>query len=352
MGGDFGPSVTVPAVIDFLISHPDAAVYLYGREDDIRKRLGSRGGSFYQQVSDRLQIVHCEQSISADAVPSKVLRGKSRRESSMWKALQALSVGEVQACVSAGETGNLMAMSIKNLGTLPGIARPAICSPLPTRKGRSYILDLGANVDCSVIQLHQFATMATIMLKTMAGWEPSERGAVDLVDKQSTANICVKTGLPSVALLNVGIEDRKGNRVVREVADLLRSDQNINYVGFIEADSLYSGDVDIVVCDGFVGNVVLKTTEGVARLLIDFIRSESSGYGLARLQGLLVRPLMKRVLGFLDPCHYNGASLLGLRGTVVKSHGAADQTGFARALDIAFGEARNDVCKRLNECLS
>jgi phosphate acyltransferase len=312
MGGDQGPAATVPAVTAFLQTHPEARVVLYGSAQALSQVRPDRAG--------RLTLIECAQWVASGDRPAQALRHK--RDSSMWQALQAVAEGRADACVSAGDTGVLMAMGIAAVGTLQGIERPAICTLLPTVAGRVCLLDLGANVDCDAGQLHQFARMGAARLQAEGLGRP-----------------------PRVALLNVGVEAGKGNRVVKAAAELLGADPALDYQGFVEGDRLLQGSVDLVVCDGFVGNVALKSIEGVARLLLE--RLEAALRASPAWRRLAVGPLLAAALGFLDPAQYNGASLLGLRGVVVKSHGGADRKGFGHALGTALIEACGRLPQRI-----
>ena len=314
MGGDHGPAVTAPAVAAFLANHPDVRVRLFGERAALRALSGDRSG--------RLTLVECSQRVEREDRPAHALRHK--RDSSMWRALQAVAEGSADACVSAGDTGALMAMGMAVLGTLPGIERPALCAQIPAVSGRVCLLDLGANVDCDPEQLHQFARMGTALLQV---------GSSDR--------------LPRVALLNVGAEGGKGNRVVKAAAERLAADPSLHYQGFIEGDQLLLGQADLVVCDGFVGNVALKSIEGLARLLLGRLRESSGAW-----RRWAAQPLLAEAFGFLDPAQYNGASLLGLRGVVVKSHGGVDAAGFGYALDAALAEARGGLPERIAELLA
>ena len=313
MGGDFGPRVTVPATLEVLRQQPHLNVVLFGDESQIHDVLDSLA----PPSSDRLRIQHCEQSVTMDEKPSVALRCK--RASSMWRALQAVADGEARACVSAGNTGALMVMSLFQLGTLPGISRPAICTRVPTSRGYTHLLDLGANLECSARQLYEFALMSSL--------------AVATPDRPN----------PTVGLLNIGVEEIKGRQEILDAAQLLKGDPDIRYIGFVEGDALFTGVADIVVCDGFSGNVALKTGEGVAKMIQGLLRQTLSESWLARLGALLARPALKRLLQQVDPAHYNGASLLGLRGVVVKSHGGTTCQGFARALEVAISEVEKDL---------
>jgi glycerol-3-phosphate acyltransferase PlsX len=323
MGGDFGPRVTVPATLEILRSYPFLTVVLLGDSEQIQRYL-----SCVSDISvDRYRIHHCSEAIAMDEKPSSVLRNK--RDSSMWQALKLVADGEADACVSAGNTGALMAMSLLQLRTLPGISRPAICTKVPTAKGYTYLLDLGANVVCSAEQLYQFGMMAS--------------EAVSVIDQCSR---------PSVGLLNIGIEDIKGRQEILEAAELLKSDADINYVGFVEGDDIFKGVADIVVSDGFSGNIALKASEGVAVMLQGFLKQALSDSLLSRVGAWLARPALKKLQSAVDPAYYNGASLLGLKGVVVKSHGGATNKAFARALDVAVNEARRHVPSLIEERLA
>jgi glycerol-3-phosphate acyltransferase PlsX len=317
MGGDLGATATVPAVVDFLSGNPDVQLLLFGRESELREQLRDQRE---HASPGRLQLIDCPQRVESGDRPAHALRHK--RESSMWHALAAVAKGRASACVSAGETGTLMAMGTAVLGTLPGIERPAICTALPAVPGRVYLLDLGANVDCDGDKLHQFARMGVARLQ-VAG----------------------RLHAPRVALLNIGAEAGKGNRAVKAAAELLAADTTLNYVGFVEGDALLRGQADLVVCDGFVGNVALKAIEGAAWLLIEQLRA--AGRSRSWWRSWAARPLLESALGFLDPAQYNGASMLGLRGVVVKSHGSAGRAGFGHALTVALAEAQGGLPDRI-----
>jgi len=256
-----------------------------------------------------------------DESPALALRNK--KDSSMRVAVDLVKNGEAQACVSAGNTGALMAVSRFVLKTLPGIDRPAIIAALPSTQGSTYVLDLGANVDCGPEHLLQFAIMGATLV-----------AAVEHKDR------------PSVGLLNIGEEDIKGNEVVKRAAELLRQ-SDLNFIGNIEGDGIYRGEADVVVCDGFVGNVMLKASEGMVQMVRSYIREEFMRSALARLAGVIVMPALYAFRRRLDPRRFNGATLLGLRGIVVKSHGSADVFGFERAIERATEEVRNEVLHRL-----
>ncbi len=256
-----------------------------------------------------------------DEKPSQALRGKP--DSSMRVALGLVADGQAQACVSAGNTGALMALSRFVLKTLPGIDRPAMVAAIPTRAGHCHLLDLGANVDCTAENLYQFAVMGAVT---------AEAAGVDR---------------PRVALLNVGTEDIKGNQQVRQAAALLQQAQGLNYIGFVEGDGLYRGEADVVVCDGFVGNVLLKSSEGLATMITERIETLFTQGLLGRAAGLLALPVLRRLRGELAPARHNGASLLGLQGIVVKSHGAAGVDGLQSAIQRTVTQVRENLPQRL-----
>jgi len=317
MGGDHGPHVTVPAALSFQRSNADVDIVLVGLNDAIEAELRAHGA----RAGPRLRVHHASEVVLMDESPALALRNK--KDSSIRIAVDLVRSGEAHACVSAGNTGALMAMSRFVLKTLPGIDRPAIISALPTMRGSTYVLDLGANVDCGPEHLLQFGIMGATLV-----------GAVEHKDQ------------PSVGLLNIGEEDIKGNDAVKRAAELLR-DSGLNFIGNIEGDGIYRGEADVVVCDGFVGNVMLKASEGLAHMVRSFIRQEFMRSALTRLAGGIVMPVLHAFRKRLDPRRFNGATLLGLRGIVVKSHGSADVFGFERAIERAMEEVRNEVLHRL-----
>lgn len=318
MGGDFGPRCIVPACLDCLEDHPSLHLVLVGQASLIEELIAQRSGV----DRARLHVQHASEVISMDDGPAQALRSKP--DASMRVALDLVQQGRVQACVSAGNTGALMALSRFILKTLPGIDRPAIVTAIPTRTGSCHLLDLGANVDCSPEQLYQFAVMGSVAAQVLG------------------------TPSPRVALLNVGTELIKGNQQVKLAAQLLQEADTLNYTGFIEGDGLYRGEADVVVCDGFVGNIVLKSSEGLAKMIALRIEAVFKGGWAGRMIGLLALPLLKRVESQLTPAQYNGASLLGLQGIVVKSHGAAGHEGFKSAIRRALKEIEEDLPQRLS----
>jgi len=320
MGGDHGPRVTVPAALEFLRASSGVNCVLVGLDEAIRAELDARGAS----PGPRLRVHPAAEVVGMDEAPVQALRYK--KHSSMRLAINLVHHGEAHACVSAGNTGALMAMSRFVLKTLPGIDRPAIASVLPNmRDSYTYVLDLGANVDCTPEQLMQFGVMGAMLV---AALEHQER--------------------PAVGLLNIGVEDIKGNETVKLAADLLR-DSGLNFVGNVEGDDIYKGTADVVVCDGFVGNAVLKASEGVAQMMTAALKQEFTRNPLRKLAALLSMPVLKAFKQRMDHRRYNGASLLGLRGIVIKSHGSADAFAFGQALRRAEEEVRNDVVQRITQ---
>lgn len=317
MGGDHGPKITVPAALAYLDSHPGDRLILVGQSDPIGAEL--RRARVAQ--SERLNVRHAAEVIAMDEPPRQALRNK--KDSSMRIAANLVKSGAADAFVSAGNTGALMAISRFVLKTLPGIDRPAIASVLPTMKGNTYMLDLGANVDCTPEHLLQFAVMGASLV---AAVEHKER--------------------PTIALLNIGEEAIKGNEVVKQAADLLRA-SGLNFIGNVEGDGIYRGEADVIVCDGFVGNVALKTSEGLAQMLGSFLREEFTRSIFAKLSALVALPVIARFRRRVDHRRYNGATFVGLRGIVVKSHGSADSYAFQRALERAAEEARHGVLARI-----
>ena len=314
IGGDHGPSVTVPAAIGALQDDPQLHLILVGDQAILQHAVQQYTGS---EIIDRLNIHHASQRVEMDELPSQALRGK--KDSSMRVALNLVKDGTAAACVSAGNTGALMATARYVLKTLSGIDRPAIISALPTIRGHTHMLDLGANVDSCADHLFQFAVMGSILTR-----------AVDNIEH------------PTVGLLNIGEEEIKGNERIKEAGRLL-SASDINYVGFIEGDDIYKGTVDVVVCDGFDGNVALKTSEGLARMVSHYLKQEFMRTPLTRLAGLIARPVLKAFRDRIDPARYNGASLVGLNGIVIKSHGSADADSFRTAIREAAIEVHKNV---------
>lgn len=377
MGGDFGPSVVVPAALETLAKHSNITLILVGNEAAIETQL-LRSGLSKTSIPSNLKIKATSQVIEMGEPPAIALRNK--RDSSMRIAIDLVKEGTASACVSAGNTGALMAIARFVLKTLPGIDRPAIVYSLPALKGHTHVLDLGANVDCTAEDLFQFAVMGSVLVT-----------AVDNIPH------------PKVGLLNVGSEAIKGSEAVKRAAKLLSatvrpssvasalsdgtsagassagaasasassegstveattpSEDNhpsvvpaidtrtLNYIGFVEGDDIYKGTADVVVCDGFVGNVALKTSEGLIRLLLTAIKQEFSRTWYARFVGLFALPVLGMIKKRFDPNRHNGASLLGLRGTVIKSHGGADQKAFERAINVAILEVEKNIPELIKE---
>ncbi|OZB75418.1 MAG: phosphate acyltransferase [Halothiobacillus sp. 14-55-98] len=321
MGGDHGPVVTLAAAAQFLRVHPSVALLLVGDETLVRSQMSAHG----LVEGEHIQVVHAPEVVEMAESPAVALRTK--KKSSMRVAVDCVRDGSAQAAVSAGNTGALMATAKFVLKTLPGIERPAICTALPSCKGHTHVLDLGANVECNADHLFQFAVMGSVL--------------VEAYDDNPA---------PRVGLLNVGAESIKGNDTVKAASALLENGP-INYIGFVEGDDIYKGDVDVVVCDGFVGNVALKTSEGLAKMITQFLREEFGRGLLSKLAAVLALPVLKRLKNRLDPGRYNGASFLGLQGIVIKSHGGADVSAFASALGVALREIEKDVPRRIDQRL-
>ncbi len=321
MGGDHGVAVVVPAAAAALRRHPGLRLILVGDEGRIQDALTQCG-----VTAERLRIVHASQQVGMDEPPSQALRYK--KDSSMRVALELVKRGEADACVSAGNTGALMATARYVLKTLPGIDRPAICTALPTTRGHCHVLDLGANVDSTPENLFQFAVMGSVLASA--------------VDNNPS---------PRIGLLNIGEEEIKGNEKVKGAAELLVA-SDLDYAGFVEGDGIFSGEVDVVVCDGFEGNVALKASEGVAKMIGHFLRESFKTGWYGRLAALLAAPVLKRFKERIDPRQYNGASLVGLRGIVIKSHGGADEVAFGNAISVAVTEVEKQVPKRISQLLS
>ena len=318
MGGDFGPHLIVPACIASLVEFPSLHLVLVGQAPVLEELIALHPGV----DRARLQVEHASEVIGMDERPTHALRGKP--DASMRVMLELVRSGRAKACVSAGNTGALMALSLYVLKPLPGIDRPAMVTAVPTARGVCHLLDLGANVDCSAEQLYQFAVMGSVAAEA--------QGVVR----------------PRVALLNVGTENLKGNQQVKLAASLLQQAQGLNYIGFVEGDGLYRGEADVVVCDGFVGNILLKSSEGLVSMISERIEALFNEGFVSRLAGAVALPLLKRLRGELAPARHNGASFLGLQGIVVKSHGAASSEGFQSAIRRAVIEVRENLPQRLH----
>jgi len=319
MGGDHGPSVTIPAALSFLKQQPEAELILVGLEETLRAELRKHGA----ESNPRLSVKHASEVVAMDDPVEVALRRK--KDSSMRVAIELVKEGAANVCVSAGNTGALMAVSRYILKTMAGVDRPAICSILPNQKnGPTYMLDLGANVDCTPHHLHQFAIMGSVLVSAMEGIKK-----------------------PTIGLLNVGTEEIKGNDVVKETATLLRADHErglLNFYGNVEGNDIFKGTTDIVVCDGFVGNVTLKAVEGLSR----FVKSVFKQNVLSMMGAVLAKSSLKK----LNPERYNGASLLGLKGLVFKSHGGANAYAFEWAIKRAFDAAKYNVQEQLSTMIA
>lgn len=323
MGGDHGPSVVVPAALQILSESSQLRIILVGDEAVLNKELSSHKQATVTSISSRLSIQHASQQVAMDEKPSIALRTK--KDSSMRVAINMVKEGRAKACVSAGNTGALMATARFVLKTLPGIDRPAIISTLPNVKGHTHMLDLGANVDASADNLFEFAVMGSVLTS-----------AVENIDS------------PRVGLLNIGEEEVKGNERVKEAARIL-SASDLNYIGFIEGDDIFKGTVDVVVCDGFVGNISLKTTEGVAKMISHFLREEFKRNIFTRCAAVVALPVLNALKRRIDPRRYNGASFVGLTGIVVKSHGGADMLAYTSAIREAIIEVDKNVPERISK---
>jgi len=323
MGGDYGPQVTVPAALQIASEVSAIELILVGDLAQIDSLLKSAPSGISHKVSTHAAT----QVVYMDEKPSSALR--SKRDSSIHVAMQLVREGAAHAVVSAGNSGAVMAIGRHILKMLPGIDRPAMCAQIPDRHSHCYVLDLGANIDCSSEQLYQYAIMGSVVAT-----------AVD------------KIASPRVGLLNIGEEDIKGNEQIKLAARLLEENKRINYIGYIEADKIYEHAADVVVCDGFVGNTVLKASEGVARLIENKIKDIFSESLYGRVIGVFALPLLRKICTQIDPGKLNGASLLGLQGCVIKSHGGADLASFASAIRMAHAEAYKDVPQLINQQLA
>ena len=314
MGGDHGLSVVIPACIRACKKHPNLNLLLVGVQDKVTAALKKQGALFLKQLT----VIHASELVAMDELPSHALRNK--KDSSMRVALNLVKEGRAQACVSAGNTGALMVTARFVLKTLPGIDRPAIISVVPTMKGKTWVIDLGANIDSDAEQLFQFAVMGSAL--------------IEAVEQKSR---------PQIALLNIGVEEIKGNDQIKRTAQMLSECAVLNYIGYVEGDKFYTGDVDLVVCDGFVGNVALKASEDIAKLLLTVLKESFNRNWMTKISGFIALPVLKQLKTRLDPSRYNGATLLGLNGIVVKSHGGANEFAFQYAIEEAMHEVNTNV---------
>ncbi|MEW6168582.1 MAG: phosphate acyltransferase PlsX [Pseudomonadota bacterium] len=322
MSGDHGHEMAVDAALLALAAHPELELILVGDEAVLSADLHRR----HHGHEPRLRIQHAAEVVGMDEPPSKALR--SKKDSSMRLAIDLVKEGRAQASVSAGNTGALMAIAKFVLKTLPGIERPAIISAIPSVNGHVHMLDLGANAVCSAGQLLQFAVMGSALVTATLGIER-----------------------PKVALLNIGEEEIKGNETIKQAGQLLQSSP-LNYIGFVEGDGVFLRDVDVVVCDGFAGNIALKTGEGVAKLIYHFIKEEFTRSIFTKAAAAMAMPALKALGRRMDPRNYNGASFVGLNGIVVKSHGSADAHAFAAAIRVGLREVENAVPTRITRLLA
>ncbi|MFL0796564.1 MAG: phosphate acyltransferase PlsX [Cellvibrionaceae bacterium] len=326
MGGDFGPRVAVRGALEALDRHPQLNIVLVGDERAISEQLPSNAARY----GSRLLVEHAESVIAMDEKPSSALRNK--RDSSLWQAIELVNSGGASGCVSAGNTGALMAVGRYLLKTHGGIDRPAMVTAMPTQSGHCYLLDIGANVDSNSHHLLQFAVMGSVLAESVDG-----------------------TQSPRVGLLNIGHEDIKGNEQVKQANMVLAQQPNLNYIGYVEADAVYSGVADVVVCDGFVGNVLLKASEGTASLIASRIRSIFTSSWYFKFVGLMGLPLVNQLRKQMDPGRYNGATFLGLAGVLVKSHGNVTPRSFRYAIERAMYESENNlperICKGLDDAI-
>jgi glycerol-3-phosphate acyltransferase PlsX len=319
MSGDHGAGAAVPAALDVLAQSPDLRLIIVGRGEVVRPLVAGADPA-------RCTVVEASEVVTMDERPQDAVRRK--KDSSMRVAINLVKKGEAAACVSAGNTGALLATARFVLGMVPGIDRPAIVSAVPAAHGHTVMLDLGANPDCSAEHLVQFAVMGSVIASDLHG-----------VDR------------PRVGLLNIGEEDIKGTDEIKAAHRILGA-APINYVGFVEGNQIFSGDVDVVVADGFTGNIALKTMEGLARFIGSVMREEFTASPLRKIGALAAQPALRGIKARLDPSAYNGASMVGLAGVVIKSHGSADRTAFASAVRVAVTEARNGVPGQIVELMA
>lgn len=320
MGGDRGPSIVVTALSRALSSFPDVHFLLFGDQAELLPLLQKAK----LENHPRIRVQHTDEVIEMTDKPGQCLRSKPK--ASMRLAIEAVADGEASACVSAGNTGALMAISYLKLKTIPGVIRPALVAALPNQnESQSFLLDLGANPSCDADTLFQFGVMGSVLAEVTGG-------------KQN----------PKVALLNMGEEEIKGNDTVRQAASMLKASAHVNYIGFVEGNDIFSGKADVIVCDGFAGNVALKSCEGMAKLLYDNFERSFKGHWFSSILAWLLYKRFKKSWRWLNPDQYNGASLLGLRGVVMKSHGNASAEGFYSAIRQAVHEAKRQLPERVH----
>ena len=322
MSGDHGVSSSVPAAIESIEKFDDMFLILVGDQDKINPLISDK---IKILENTRYKILHTKESINMDDEIISAIRGK--KKSSMRLGINAVKNKDADACVSAGNTGALMALSKIILKTIPGIDRPAICGSLPTKSGQFHMLDLGANVECNAKHLYQFSLMGSALVQSL-----------ELNNK------------PVIGLLNIGSEEFKGNDTIKSAGQLI-SKSNLNYAGFVEGDDMFSGKFDVVVADGFAGNIALKSIEGVAKVISHFIKTEFTKNMFTKLSALISLPVLKSVKQRVDPREYNGASLVGLQGVVVKSHGGADSYAFSQAINTAYYEVKNELLNKIESLI-
>jgi len=318
MGGDLGPAMVVPAALEMLVEHPNLELLLVGQQEVIEP--------FLNGANDRLQLVDAREIVAMDEPPADALRKK--KDSSMRVAINQVKTGAADACVSAGNTGALMATAKFVLKTLPGIDRPAIMTAMPTVDGHAHMLDLGANTDCSSDNLFQFAIMGSVVASQIENIPE-----------------------PRIGLLNIGSEEIKGNDTIRQAAAMIGKSR-LNYVGFVEANDIPQQKADVVVCDGFSGNIALKAMEGTAMFVRHLMRKQFKSSLYSRLVALLSYPVLNALGRDMDPRRYNGASLVGLNGIVIKSHGGADVVAFKQAIQTAIIEVEKSVPEKIHTLLA
>ena len=314
MSGEKDPEASISAALNLLEIREDVRIILVGNEDIIEKLTSGK-------TNDRLQILHAKDIVQMSDSPVVVLRQK--KKSSMRLAVNLVRDGVAQACVSSGNTGALMAISKYALKTIPTIHRPALMTAIPTIAGSTYLLDLGANSSCTPEQLYQFALMGDVIAREIRG-----------IDQ------------PRIGLLNMGVEASKGNQVIKEAAKQMKS-SSMNFIGYVEGNNLVEGIADVVVCDGFTGNISLKTMEGSVRLVLRFLEDAFNSSAFNKFSSIVSKPALNQVKDKIDPRRYNGALLLGLNGVVVKSHGDSDSFGIHHALITAIEEVQKDIVSKL-----
>ena len=317
MSGDLGPRVAILAAQNFTAKFPDVDIVLVGNEQQLLSFCSAKNLS-----KDRISLLNASDIVEMDEDPFHALRHK--KNSSMWIAIDSINNNLSDACVSAGNTGALLAMGKYLLKTFPGIERPAICKAMPVEHGQTYLLDLGANTNCTAEHLHQFALMGKILA-------------------------ALHNASPRIALLNIGTEAGKGTDIIKSAQNLLQHDSRLNFSGFIEANKIFSGDVDVIVCDGFHGNIALKTSEGTARFIAKKIQTLFNRHWLARIAAIIIFPILKQLRTELDPSMYNGASFLGLQKVLVKSHGNANKKAFIQALVVAREQVIQNIPARIQQ---